>query len=220
MKVLNYKIHTKKRKLQTKIPRLLQSNYFTIESNVDGKVAVKCLTCGEVRKGDVSSTGNFLSHLKRKHPTLMPNVTAFLNDESVSGQNVSGPKRNTIISHLEPVSKDEVRSDFVAEVPKLYIVRLFQVTSGLIDLITDLNLPFSFVEAPSLKNLLEIVGRGKILIPKTRQFMNELGERFVRMKKNLIAELEQQEYVCLTCDVWSSRAFSYLRMTVHFISEN
>lgn len=87
-------------------------------------------------------------------------------------------------------------------------------------MITDLNLPFSFVEAPALKNLLEIVGRRKILIPKTRQFMNELGTRFDRMKTNLIALLHQQEYLCLTCDVWSSRACSYMGMTVHFISKN
>lgn len=101
----------KKRRL-TKIPRLLQSNYFTIESNVNGKVIVKCLTCGEVRKGDISSTGNFLSHIKRKHPTLMPNVTAFLNDESHGELK----RQNTITAHLEPVSKEEVRSFLVVEV--------------------------------------------------------------------------------------------------------
>lgn len=115
---------SKRRRLPTKIPRLLQSNYFTIESNVNGKVAVKCLICGELKKGDLNSTGNFLSHIKRKHPALMPNVTAFLNDESV-GEPI---RQKPITDHLAPVSKEEVRSylfDIFSRVPKLYTVRSF-----------------------------------------------------------------------------------------------
>lgn len=65
-----------------------------------------------------------------------------------------------------------------------------------------------------------MVGGRKILIPKRTAFMKNVHERFFSMKTNLIGILKEQKYVCLTCDVWSSRACSFLGMTVHFISND
>lgn len=48
--------------------------------------------------------------------------------------------------------------------------------------------------------------------------MKTLDERFTAMKTKLIEVLSEQQYVCVTTDVWSSRAQSYLGMTVHFLS--
>lgn len=87
------------------------------------------------------------------------------------------------------------------------------------DFIIDLNLPFSLVEAPSLRNLLMIVSRRKILLPTRKLFMKEMENSFDRMKTNLIKKIQTQKYVCMTCDVWSSRACSFLGITVHFIEE-
>lgn len=36
------------------------------------------------------------------------------------------------------------------------------------------------------------------------------------MKKKIIDLLIKQEYICVTCDVWSSHAQAFLGMTVHF----
>lgn len=47
--------------------------------------------------------------------------------------------------------------------------------------------------------------------------MKTLDERFTAMKTKLIEVLSEQQYVCVTTDVWSSRAQSYLGMTVHFL---
>lgn len=40
------------------------------------------------------------------------------------------------------------------------------------------------------------------------------------MKSKLIELLAQQKYVCITCDVWSSRAQAYIGMTVHFLTND
>lgn len=40
------------------------------------------------------------------------------------------------------------------------------------------------------------------------------------MKTKLVLLLSKQSYLCVTADVWSSRAQSYLGMTVHFINDN
>lgn len=68
--------------------------------------------------------------------------------------------------------------------------------------------------------LLETIGQRKIIMPKKTAFMINLKDRFITMKTKLIEVLEEQKYVCTTCDVWSSRANSYLGMTVHFIAKD
>lgn len=68
--------------------------------------------------------------------------------------------------------------------------------------------------------LLETIGQRKIIMPKKTAFMINVEDRFLKMKKKLIEVLEEQKFVCTTCDVWSSRATSYLGMTVHFIAKD
>lgn len=50
--------------------------------------------------------------------------------------------------------------------------------------------------------------------------MSILEDRFTKMRAKLKDILNQQKHVCITCDVWSSRAQSYLGATVHFINQN
>lgn len=50
--------------------------------------------------------------------------------------------------------------------------------------------------------------------------MKFLKDQYDEMKKRLTILLGKQKYICITTDVWSSRAQSYLGMTVHFINAN
>lgn len=49
--------------------------------------------------------------------------------------------------------------------------------------------------------------------------MGGLKSKFETMKSSLKATLEKQEFLCVTCDVWSSRGQIYLGVTVHFLNE-
>lgn len=49
--------------------------------------------------------------------------------------------------------------------------------------------------------------------------MQFLKNRYDEMKAKLTVILGKQEYICITCDVWSSRAEAFLGMTVHFIND-
>lgn len=60
----------------------------------------------------------------------------------------------------------------------------------------------------------------KILMPSRYKFMATLEARFKLMKNALREVLAKQKYLCITTDVWSSRAQSYLGVTVHFINES
>lgn len=84
----------------------------------------------------------------------------------------------------------------------------------------DGNLSFNVAQLPSLKELLETVAGRKILMPSRKKFMATLDERFAEMKSTLKDILSHQKYLCITCDVWSSRAQSYLGVTVHFLNSS
>lgn len=91
--------------------------------------------------------------------------------------------------------------------------------AAIMNFTVDNNLPFSTIQQPSFANMLSVVARRQIEVPKTKIFMNYLKESFEKMKMKLIDVLSKQPFLCITCDVWSSRAQSYLGMTVHFINE-
>lgn len=98
-------------------------------------------------------------------------------------------------------------------------VVLLQITSKVVDFIVDGNLSFNIAQLPSLQTLLETVSGRKVIIPSRRKFMNTLDEKFKMMKDSLKTRLQKQQYICITCDVWSSRGQSYLGVTCHFLNE-
>lgn len=84
----------------------------------------------------------------------------------------------------------------------------------------DLNLPFSTIQHPSFSEMLSTAAGRDLSLPSTTLFMKFLKEQYDEMRKRLRLLLDKQKYLCITTDVWSSRAQSYLGMTVHFINEN
>lgn len=78
---------------------------------------------------------------------------------------------------------------------------------------------FNIAQLPSLKELLESVSGRKILMPTRHKLMKSLDEEFGKVNGELKKLLAQQEYLCITADVWSSRAQSYLGVTVHFLND-
>lgn len=66
--------------------------------------------------------------------------------------------------------------------------------------------------------MLESVSGRKVVIPSRPKFVKTLNDEFKEMKEKLKETLGQQKYLCLTADVWSSRAQSYLGVTVHFLN--
>lgn len=55
-------------------------------------------------------------------------------------------------------------------------------------------------------------------MPTKGYFMKTLDDSYSKMKKKLTDVLAKQEVVCVTCDVWSSRAQSYIGMSVHYLT--
>lgn len=87
------------------------------------------------------------------------------------------------------------------------------------DFIVDRNLPFSTIQHASFEKMVTTLSGRAIRIPSSSSFINLLSKRFENMKMALIDLLAEQNQICITCDVWSSRAQSYLGMTVHFLND-
>lgn len=81
------------------------------------------------------------------------------------------------------------------------------------------NLAFNVARLRSYESLLQAVSGRKVKAPSRRRLMKKLGCKFKLMKSALKARIAKQEYICMTCDVWSCRRQSFLGVTVHFLSE-
>lgn len=90
----------------------------------------------------------------------------------------------------------------------------------MLNFVIDNNLPFSVIQSPSFKTMIQSIVGQTVSIPTTQTFMDYMKDQFDAVKNKLSHILNKQRHLCVTADVWSSRAQAYLGMTVHFINEN
>lgn len=90
----------------------MDGTFYTLDCDIgsDGKISAKCNECKEIRKGNISSTGNFKSHYK-KHPELLLKLEEYLKQDDsclmdVVDENKS--KQMRIADMLTPVSEEKV----------------------------------------------------------------------------------------------------------------
>ncbi|XP_011298008.1 uncharacterized protein [Fopius arisanus] len=57
-----------------RLPAILDGEYFSVIRIDDSNVTVRCLQCQKLLNGNLKSTGNFLSHIKRVHPVLIDKI--------------------------------------------------------------------------------------------------------------------------------------------------
>lgn len=64
------------------------------------------------------------------------------------------------------------------------------------------------------------MAKRRISMPSRGYFMRMLQSNYEQLKLNMIEIFSKQKYLCVTCDVWSSRAQSYFGVTVHYLNES
>lgn len=95
-----------------------------------------------------------------------------------------------------------------------------QLYAVILNFIVDNNLPFTTIQQPTFRQMLNTVAGRVVSVPGNKAFMQYVRDQFNEMKRKLSDALKKQPYICVTCDVWSSRSQSYLGMTVHYLNEN
>lgn len=90
----------------------------------------------------------------------------------------------------------------------------------LLDLIVDAHLSFNIVDQPTLRILCESIAGRKLPWPSRQKLMLILEREFQKNKQALKDILKEQDFLCVTADVWTSHAQSYLGVTVHFLNDS
>lgn len=98
----------KKSRYET-VPRLLDGKYYEIIKRDNTKIEALCKTCNKVRKGFLTSTGNFMEHLRKSHPELVVEAELYKKQGVGNERNVKNDKhQKTIQEMLKKFTSEEV----------------------------------------------------------------------------------------------------------------
>lgn len=205
--------------------RIFDGTFFSVVTNVAGKIEARCTECRTIIRGFSSSTGNFKKHYTNRHNAMMTKLNAYLdNDSEGLATTKTQPTLQKFIVGPEKVfsfkKKDLTYFGEVIAILKAYVFFLLhsKLADDLVNFIVDSNIAFHIAQQPSLKVLLENVAGRKLMMPTTKRFMNTLSKKYDDVKAELNRILSKQKYVCVTCDVWSARGKSFIGVTVHYLS--
>lgn len=93
-----------------KTPKIFDGRFYVIEKSCGGNIEAVCKTCGEVRKGNEASTGNFISHYKIKHSQLLNELKEHTKSENVKKKQLS--QQTTLPEFLHIATPDKVYFSF------------------------------------------------------------------------------------------------------------
>lgn len=97
------------KKAKLSLPRILDGKFFSVDLHIEGKIEARCTECNEVKKGHITSTGNFKNHYRIKHTSHMSSLETYLkgkSDEAVDTQ--SKPRQPTMTEFASNVNPDKV----------------------------------------------------------------------------------------------------------------
>lgn len=184
------------RKLQ--LPNILKGKHFSVvsekSSNKTNTIIALCHFCLPERKeikGQLSSTSNFRSHLKRKHCLQFEEYCL----ESAQKKRVSGsgetPKKGN-------------QNEFELDIAR-YVINSM--------------IPLKSVEDPYFRRIFENLGvSNKIDNISRRGLGRTINKMYIENTCNLKEELKTIEFVCTTADIWSGRRRSFFGVTAHWIT--
>lgn len=84
---------------------MFDGKYFIVESqdNNTGSIEARCTACNETKKGNISSTGNFLSHYQKKHPSEISELKQYLKNRKLLTNNLKQPILQEVLQSVTDV---------------------------------------------------------------------------------------------------------------------
>lgn len=165
------------------------------ENSTKGKAKyrVSCTFCGD-ELAYHGATSAMHEHLKRKHPI-----------ETAADQPQPKAAKQMKLEAFIARKTSKERADHINTLVTGVIVR-------------DLR-PVNIVNGDGFKALMAYLEPGYRL-PSDRYFMGLIERKYVEVKEGVTRRLQQETFVSLTGDIWTSIAIdAYLTLIVHFLSE-
>lgn len=93
-------------KRQKTYSRIFDGEYYKVQREAGGNIEAECTQCLEIKRGNISSTGNFISHYKMKHKSILDDLKKYTKSES--GKNSQQSTQPTLAEMFQSNSPDIV----------------------------------------------------------------------------------------------------------------
>lgn len=95
-------------------PKLLDGKYFDVVKSDGTRVDAVCSTCGKNTKGDAKSTGNFMEHYRKHHPSMVKEVEEYRKQKQSTVLN--NPSKQTTLREIVPLFSIQMVSQIEARI--------------------------------------------------------------------------------------------------------
>lgn len=101
-------------KRQRKPSKILDGTFFTIIKTTGDAIEASCCECNELKKGNLYSTGNFISHYKSKHAARLDELKNYSKktDKSDEQKNTKKDRQPSISESFQNTTGETVRNIF------------------------------------------------------------------------------------------------------------
>ncbi|KAI2662058.1 E3 SUMO-protein ligase ZBED1 [Labeo rohita] len=182
--------------------------YFGFRTNERGQPRdtseVVCRICGQVIRAKDAQTTNLHDHLRVHHPAEYSSLP-------VSSSRTTEPRRNqpTVSEVFAKITKYKRERE-----------RWKQCTDAVTRYLAKEMVSFNTVEKSTFKAMLQTFDK-QYELPGRKYFSKTaVPKMYNDIRANILAELDDVEYLALTTDMWSScNMMPYMSVTAHYVSK-
>lgn len=183
-----------------RVPSILNGKYFSVvEKKSNAKCVIGlcqfCLPKKTEIRGQVTSSSNFLSHLKRKH---------FNQFEEYCSESARKKQRASAGFATNEEAKKVTQNQFEMDVAR-YVINSM--------------IPLKWVEDTYFRQIFNNLGLGAKINTISRR---TLGRTINKIYTDSVCDIKNQlnavPFVCTTADIWSGRRRTFFGVTAHWIS--
>lgn len=91
--------------------KILDGTFFTIKKRDGDSIEALCCHCNELKKGNINSTGNFISHFKTKHADRLDELNKYLKKSSEQQFKAKIDRQPSISDSFQNTTGETVRNN-------------------------------------------------------------------------------------------------------------
>lgn len=198
---------------------MLDGTFFLVEtcdknSHVEA-VCQLCLPSKKIIKGSAESTTNFVKHLKRVHGNK--SYDDYLKHKEKLKHSKSKLKGTNSRIGLAGTKSKQAKLSIINSKSVVTLVTQKEFEKRIVYFIVNTMSAVSIIENESFLRLFDGMN---VNVPRRKAAMRLINEMYNSHTENLKKEIQKQDYVCSTADIWSTKTRSFMGVTLHWIDAN